>query len=105
MELHHITLSGETQGRGSHRQPPQDQNVSTVLPRLLIVGTMVEEIPLRRAEIVPPLLLDVDKCPLPSVEGKVLKTGQLEEVLLTVAAHTPSITSASNPSRGMRRML
>ena len=48
------------------------------------MGPAVKQIALYRAQIFSPLLLNVDQCPLASAEGKVLQTGQLEEVLLGV---------------------
>ena len=104
MELHHIALPGDPQGGGGHRKSTEDQDIPPALPGLVVVGPAVEDVPLHRPEVFLPLLLNVNEGPLAAAEGKVLQTGQLEKVLLTIAAHTPSITSASSPSRGTRRM-
>ena len=40
--------------------------------------------PLHCAQIFPPLLLNMNECPLPSAKGKMLQAGQLEEVLLPI---------------------
>ena len=72
MELHHITCPGDAQRGRDNGQPPEDQEIAPALPRLLIVGAAVEQVALYRAQIFLPLLLDVDECPLPPAEGKML---------------------------------
>ena len=44
----------------------------------------MEQISLHCAQIFPPLLLNMNECPLPSAKGKMLQAGQLEEVLLPI---------------------
>ena len=48
------------------------------------MGPAVEECTLHGAQILLPLLLDVDEGPLAAAEGKVLQSGELEEILLRI---------------------
>lgn len=44
----------------------------------------VKEIAVHGAQVFPPLVFDVDQRPLTAAEGKMLKTGKLEEVVFCV---------------------
>ena len=46
------------------------------------MGPAMEQLALHSAQIVPPLLLQMDQRPLPPTEGEMLQTGELEELLL-----------------------
>ena len=84
VEFHYIAFSGEPQCPRYHRETPEDQNIAPPLPQLLIMGPAVEECTLHGAQILLPLLLDVDEGPLAAAEGKVLQSGELEEILLRI---------------------
>ena len=66
------------------------------------MGPAVEQAALHGAQILLPLLLQVDQRPLAAAEGKVLDAGELEEVLLTAGGHpmrlqvTPAGRAASS---------
>ena len=87
VKLHHIALAGQAQGRGEHGQAAEDQGVPPALPERCVVSPAVEHAALHGAQILLPLLLQVDQRPLAAAEGKVLDAGELEEVLLTAGGH------------------
>lgn len=79
----HVALAGQSQGRGGHRQTAENQSIAPPLPKGGVVGTLMEELALYGAQIFLPLLFQMDQRPLAAAEGKVLKAGEGEELLLT----------------------
>ena len=51
------------------------------LPGRLVVGSAMEKAALHSPQVLLPLQLQMDQCPLPPAEREVLQTGEGEEVL------------------------
>lgn len=66
---------------GDHLQSPEDQRIAPPLPGRLVVVSAVEKAALHSPQVLLPLLLQMDQCPLPPAEREVLQTGEGEEVL------------------------
>ena len=81
VEFHHVALAGKPQLMGDHLQSPEDQRIAPPLPGRLVVGSAVEKAALHSPQVLLPLLLQMDQCPLPPAEREVLQTGEGEEVL------------------------
>ena len=78
MKFHHIADTGDTQRGRLDGKASEDEQISPPFPLGLIVGTVVEQLPLHRAQVFPPQLLDVNQRPLPPTKGEVLEAGELE---------------------------
>ena len=65
-------------------EAPEDQNISPPFPLLVIMGPTVEEFTLHSAQILLPLLLNVDEGPLAAAEGEMLQPGELKEIFLRI---------------------
>ena len=87
MELHHVAGPGDSQAGGEDPQPPCHQKVPAFFSEAVVVGVLVEDLPLGGEDVFRPLPLQVDEGPLAAAEGEVLEAGELEKVLLVPAAH------------------
>ena len=65
------------------RQTAENQSIAPPLPKGGVVGTLMEKLALYGAQIFLPLLFQMDQRPLAAAEGKVLKAGEGEKLLLT----------------------
>ena len=81
VEFHHVALAGKPQLMGDHLQSPEDQRIAPPLPGRPVVGSAVEKAALHSPQVLLPLLLQMDQCPLPPAEREVLQAGEREEVL------------------------
>ena len=102
MELHHVAFPRDPQRMGDHGEAAKDQQIAPALAKRLVVGAAVHQAALHRAQILLPLILHVNQRPLPPAEGKVLKAGQLQEILVGINGHpmrvqvTPAGSAASS---------
>ena len=78
MKFHHIADTGDTQRGRLDGKASEDEQISPPFSLGLIVGTVVEQLPLHRAQVFPPQLLDVDQRPLPPTKGEMLEAGERE---------------------------
>mgnify|MGYP006932085450 FL=1 len=60
MKLHHVAFSRYAQPGGYHRKSPEDQHIPPALPLLGVMGPLVEQAPLYRAQVILPLAFDMD---------------------------------------------
>ena len=72
MKLYDVARAGEIQFTAEHAHAAHGQQTGTLAGLPFIVAAFVEQFPLDRAQVVRPLLLDVDERPLPAAEGEVL---------------------------------
>ena len=84
MVFQYVALSGYTQFRGIDADAPRNETVAPPLLKVRVVGVFVEKGAVNGAEILRPLVLNVNEGPLPAAELEMLQTGELEEVLLGV---------------------
>ena len=80
----HVALTGHPQLRRIYADPTGDEPVAPAFLKTGVVGVFVEKGAVNGAEILRPLVLDMDESPLAAAKGKVLQAGQLEEVLLRI---------------------
>lgn len=80
MELDYIAGSADPQLRRRNTQTTDDKSIASSLPQRLIMRPLVQDISFYGADVILPLLLDVDQCPLPAAKRKVLQAGELEVV-------------------------
>ena len=84
MKFQHITGAGNTQYPGKYPHIPGNDEISPAFGKIAVMGVFVENRPVGGAEILRPLVLNVNEGPLPAAELEMLQTGELEEVLLGV---------------------
>ena len=84
MEFYHIACPGYPKLSGCHRKPAQDQGIASAFPYMRIVRPLVKKGPFRRAQILPPLTLDMDQRPLAAAKCEMLQAGKLEIVRLII---------------------
>ena len=77
MIFQHIAFAGHTQRGGKYTDAPGDEQVAPALPEVSVVGILMHQRPVHRAEILRPLLLNMDQRPLPAAEFEMLQPGQL----------------------------
>ena len=99
VKFHHVALPCDPKPMRDHREPAQDQRVSPAFPLGFVVGALVEEGSLHRAQIFLPLVFHVDQGPLTAAEGKVLQAGELEEILFRIGhPMRVTVTPAGRPA-------
>ena len=101
MVLQHVALAGHAQRRGKYADAAGDVQIAATLLKPRVVGIAVHQSAVHRAEILRPLLLNVNQRPLAATEAEVLQPGQLEEGFLGIIHHirmqvTPSGRRASS---------
>ena len=80
-KLHNVALAAETERQRINAQTARDDPVAAALAQLLIMGALVQKRALSRTQILRPLLLNVDQCPLPPAKPEVLQTGDHQAVV------------------------
>ena len=80
-KLHDVALTGEAERQRVNAQAARDDRVAAALAQLLIVGALVQKRALRGAQVLCPLLLDMDQRPLPPAEPEVLQAGDHQAVV------------------------
>ena len=85
---------------GKYPHIPGNDEISPAFGKIAVMGVFVENRPVGGAEILRPLVLNVNEGPLPAAELEMLQTGELEEVLLPIdhpicVQVTPSGNSSS----------
>lgn len=101
VKLHYIAFPRNSQRGGGHRKPSKNQCIFPSLPNAFVMGPLVHQVTFYSSQIILPLLLDVDQCPLTATEGKVLYARE-SEIFLLIVPHpirtqlTPSGRAASS---------
>ena len=72
MVFQHITLPGYPQLPGVDAHPAGDEPVTPAFLKLGVVGILMQDAAVNGAVILRPLMLNVNQCPLPAAEGKML---------------------------------
>ena len=102
VEFQHVALAGNAESAGEDAHTARSYHTVAPLRQRLVVRALMHQPAVGRAQVLRPLILDMDKRPLPPAEQKMLQPGELEEVLLVVAGHpmrvtcTPCGTAASS---------
>ena len=84
MKFQHIAGAGDAQSPGEDPHITGDEQVSPALGQVPIVGVGVKDSAVRGAEVLRPLVLDMDQRPLPAAEFEMLQPGKLEEIVLLI---------------------
>lgn len=84
MKFQHITFPGNSHDSRKHRHSPGDKHIAPAFAKVLVMGVLMHDPPVRRTEIFGPLLFDVDERPAPATEFEMLYPGQLEEILFFI---------------------
>jgi hypothetical protein len=93
----HISDPGQTERVRDKGKCSGDDNISPGLIEERIINPLMNEAPFLRAEILLPLLLDMDQCPLPPAETKMLDTGQREQFVIRIAIPAHNFSMISTP--------
>ena len=75
MKLHHVAHARHIQPLGSHTQTANDQRIAPTLELRFIVRATMHGVPLRRSQILLPLLLNENQRPLTTAEREMLQAG------------------------------
>ncbi|MPM64278.1 hypothetical protein SDC9_111164 [bioreactor metagenome] len=102
IKFHHIASTGDSQRSGKDPHPPNDQQIAPAFGGLRIVGALMKQVSVHRAQIFLPQSLQMDQRPLPPAEGKVLNAREHEPVVFRIFHHsmhmqaTPAGSAASS---------
>ena len=72
VKLHDVTLAAEAERQRVNMQAARDDRVAAAFAKLLVMGALVQKRALRGAQVLRPLLLDMDQRPLPAAEFEML---------------------------------
>ena len=97
-ELHHVALPRKPQRERLNAKAADDEQIAPRLTQLLVVRALMQKISLHRAQIFRPLLLDVNECPLPPAEPKMLQTRDHQAVVRAV--HYDLLSQCTPSGRG-----
>ena len=84
LKLHHVAGAADAQAPGVDPQIPADQRLPPSLRLLRVMSAPVKPAALHRPKVVLPLPLQMDQRPLPAAVDKMLKPGQLQEILFGI---------------------
>ena len=73
-------IAGDMQRLGANGHRTREQDAAAQLRKIRVVNALVQVMPFLRERVFAPELLDVDQCPAPSAESKVLEPGDHEIV-------------------------